>query len=177
MSYTVMAVQPAARAAGIPDSQIAPGLYPNELAVTLDSGQDVALYVDANPVDNNAGIVFYGSARVISANGQTQMSGAVQMVTELQHTSSQAEIAAYGASALAQCVALAMLGEPIPTVTVNSGGTSVTQPMIPWDANLLASASVRTMIAAATASVAVTTSGLLSPPSPAPAPAPAPTNS
>ena len=161
MSYTVMATQPSLRAAGIPDSEIAPGLYPNEVAVTLDSGQDVAIYVDAKPADNNAGIIFYASARAIDATGQTQMHGAIQMVTECQHTSSQAEVTQYGASALAQAMVLAVLGEPIPTVTVNSGGTQVSQPIIPWDANFLANVSIRAMFTASTASSAITTSGVL----------------
>jgi hypothetical protein len=64
MSYTVMATQPSARTAGIPDSQIAPGLYPNEVAVTLDTGQDVAVYVESTVPDNNAGLNFYASARL-----------------------------------------------------------------------------------------------------------------
>ena len=163
MTYTVMSTQPAARAAGIPDPEIAPGLYPNEVAVTLDSGQDVAVYVEATPAGNNAGIVFYASARAIASDGATQLHqpGNVQMVTECQHASSQAEVSTYGADALAKCMAMAVLGEPIPTTTVNSGGTQVTQPVIPWDANFLAAVSIRTMFTSSTASSSITTSSVL----------------
>lgn len=161
MSYTVMNPQPAARAATLSESQIGPGLYPNEVAVTLDSGQDVAVYVDAKPADNNAGIIFYASARAIAVDGTTQMHGTIQMVTECQHASSQAEVTQFGASALAQCMALAVLGEPIPTATITSGGTPVTQPIIPWDTTFLSNVSIRTMFTASSASTAVTTSSVL----------------
>lgn len=161
MSYTKINPQPAARASTLAANEIGPGLYPNEVAVTLDTGQDVAVYVDATPTDNNAGIIFYASARAIAADGTTLLHGNIQMVTECQHASSQAEVTQYGASALAQCMALAVLGEPIPTTTINSGGTQVTQPIIPWDANFLANVSIRTMFTASTAATAVTTSGVL----------------
>lgn len=163
MTYTVMNPQPAARASTLQDNQLGPGLYPNEVAVTLDSGQDVAVYVEATPAGNNAGIIFYASARAIQADGTTLLHepGNVQMVTECQHASSQAEVTAYGADALAKCMAMAVLGEPIPTATVSSGGTNVTQAIIPWDANFLANVSIRTMFTASTASTAVTTSAAL----------------
>jgi hypothetical protein len=163
MTYTVMNPQPAARASTLLYSEIGPGLYPNEVAVTLDTGQDVAVYVEATPAGNNAGIIFYASARAIAADGATQLHqpGNVQMVTECQHASSQAEVSANGADSLAKCMAMAVLGEPIPTTTVNSGGTNVTQSIIPWDANFLAAVSIRTMFTASTASTAVTTSAVL----------------
>lgn len=163
MTYTVMSQQPVGRASNLPDSELGPGLYPNEVAVTLDSGQDVAVYVEATPAGNNAGLVFYASARAIQADGTTLLHqpGNVQMVTECQHASSQAEVTAHGADALAKCMAMAVLGEPIPTNTISSGETQVTQPIIPWDTNFLAAVSIRTMFTASTASAAVTTSSVL----------------
>lgn len=170
MSYTIMATQPAVRAAGIPDSQIAPGLYPNEVAVTLDTGQGVAVYVEALPVDNNAGIAYYASARAINADGSTVMHGTVQMVTEYPYLSSQNEVAQLGATPLAQGMLLIVLGEPLQTGTMD--GETVTIPQAASFA--VASASIRTMLAASTTGANITTSGVLPSPSPMPTPTPTP---
>jgi hypothetical protein len=176
MSYQMMSPQPAARAAGMPDSEIGPGLYPNEVGVTLtDINQAVAIYVDSCVPDNNAGLTFYASARAISADGTTQLNGTTQLVTAFQHSSSQAEIATYGAGPIGLCMMLAALGEPVTQVQVQSGGETLTQGMIPWDANFLLSVSIRTMLELATTSnTSINAATLLPSPSPTPSPTPSP---
>jgi hypothetical protein len=171
MSYTLMNPQIPARAADAVG--IAPGLYPDEVAVTLDTGQGVAVYVESTVPDNNAGLNFYASARAINSDGSTQLNGNTQLVTEFQHASSQAELKAYGAGPVGLCMVLAALGEPITQVSVVSGDATVEQGMIPWDANFLLSVSIRTMLAmAATSNTSINAAALLPSPSPSPAPSP-----
>lgn len=162
MSYTVMNPQPAARDPAA--SGIAAGLYPNEVAVTLDDGQDVAVYVEGSPTDNNAGLIFYASARAIAADGTTQLHGATQLVTEFQHTSNHDEVALYGADALAKCHILAVLGETITTVPIPNPAPAPapqTQPMIPWDVTFLQNVSIRALVGASVAAAGITTTGCM----------------
>lgn len=131
MSYTMMNPQPA-------------GLDTNEVAVTLDNGLDVAVCVGRVWAPNNAGLNLTGKARLINADGTSvkcPMGNTVETIAT--HLSPQSEITAYGVDALSKCMVLAVLGEPITTTTVDSGGTSVTQPIIPWSADALANFSIR----------------------------------
>jgi hypothetical protein len=143
MGYTVTNPQPAPRAAdatAISD----PGLYTDEVAVTLDTGDCVAVYVERTWQENNAGLVFYASGRLINADGSTKLCpNGSEVVVEFNHLSSLAEISTNGIDALTKCHLLAVLGEPITQVTIDANGTEVTQPMIPWSDTSLANWSIR----------------------------------
>jgi hypothetical protein len=148
MSYTQLAPQPAPRA---DDAQpVAPGLWPNEVAVNLtDINADAAVGVEIRWLENNAGAEFHAWARAISADGTTQLSPhADEVVTETRHTCSPTQMATYGAPALSREHVLLVLGEPPTMVDVTgpdgSGGTQTTsEPMIAWADDLRANCSIR----------------------------------
>lgn len=134
MTYAVTSPQPS-------------GLLPGETAVTLDTGQLVAVSLTATPVDNNAGMVFTAQARAINADGSTVMHGAVAMLTAGSHLSSHDEFTRLGASVIGKGMVQAVLGEDLATETIDSGGTSVTQPIPPIGASALTAWSIRNMLA------------------------------
>lgn len=152
MSYTKMTTQPAARA---PDAQgIAPGLYPGEIAVTLDdTGAAVAVYVEGSPTDNNAGIDYYASARAINADGSTIVHSNVQIVTEMHYNADHGSVSVIGADVLAKNCILAVLGEAIQPIP----NTNPPHPVIAADAATLANWSIRSMLSASNNATTITT--------------------
>ena len=148
MTYTVTSPQPA-------------GLEAGETCVTLDSGQLVAVTLTATPVDNNAGMVFAVQARAIDSAGATVMHGTVPMVTSGQHLSSHDEVASCTAAALGKGMILAVLGEPLATQTIDSGGVSVTQTIPPLGSQVLNALSIRNMLATSSGAAAVSAASLV----------------
>jgi hypothetical protein len=148
MSYTATNPQPA-------------NLQTGETCVTLDSGQLVAVLLSATPVDNNAGMVFSAQARAINPDGSTVMHGSVQMVTAGNHMSSHDEVTSLTSAAIGKGMVLAVLGEPLQTTTVDSGGVSVTQTIPPLGASALTSWSIRTMLAASTGAAGVSAASII----------------
>jgi hypothetical protein len=148
MSYTKASPQPALRDPAAVGWDF-PGLYPNEVALKLDTGQLVAVFVETTWLgDNNAGTSFYVSARYVDATGQTICDVHQQeIVTEFTHTSSPAELLAFGQGPLAVEMVKAILGEPSTTVPVPGATDGSTMPMIPWSPELLANIAIRTAIA------------------------------
>lgn len=152
MSYTKMTTQPALRDPSA--TGIAPGLYPDEVAVTLDdTGDAVAVFVEGTPTDNNAGIAYYASARAINADGSTILHGSVQIVTEMTHNADHGTVDSIGADVLAKNCVLAVLGEAIQPIP----NTDPPQPVIAADATTLANWSIRTMLSASSNASAITT--------------------
>ena len=152
MSYSKIDPQPAPRAADAPP--IAPGLWPNEVAVNLpDVNADAAVFVEIRWLDNNEGAEFYASARAIAADGTTQLSPhGDQVVTEYRHVCSPTQVATYGASALSKEHVLLMLGEPPTMVDVtgpdgNGGTVTTSEPMIAWSTDVRANSSIRHALA------------------------------
>ena len=149
MTYIKLTPQPALRDPASADIA-APGLYPNEVAVQLDTGELVAVFVERSWQANNAGVEFYTSARLVNADGSTKLCPTgCEVVTEFRHGSTSAEVAAHGADALATQHVMAVLGEPIAQVAIpnpDPAPAPQTQPMIPWDQTFLANVSIRTAI-------------------------------
>lgn len=156
MSYTKMPTQPAPRD---PAAQgIAPGLYPGEVAVTLDdTGAAIAVFVEGVPTDNNAGIAYYASARAINADGSTIQHGNVQIVTEMTHNADHGTVDAIGADVLAKNCILAVLGETIQPIP----NTDPPQPVIAADATTLANWSIRSMLSASSNATGITTADVV----------------
>ena len=148
MSYTVTTPQPS-------------GLQAGETCVTLDDGQLVAVILAATPVDNNAGMEFAAQARAINADGTTVMHGDVAMTTAGRHMSSHDEVDRLGASALGKGMVLAVLGEPLATETIDSGGVNVTQTIPALGTDALTAWSIRTMLAASSNAAPVSSSSVL----------------
>ena len=100
MQYTVMNPQPS-------------GLLPNETAVTLDTGDMVALNAVCGIESNTGNPSIVGAARVINADGTDKLDAIGQPITSgFSHVTNATEIAQVGTMAGVQkCVLLAMLGE------------------------------------------------------------------
>ena len=127
MSYTVMNPQPA-------------GLQPNETAVTLDTGDLVAVQAVGAIEANTGNPSITAGARVINADGTDKLDAVGHAITSgLSHVTNQTEITAAGSMAAVQkCVLMAVLGES-------------TAPL--WQdaihATILQNASIRTNLASA----------------------------
>lgn len=149
MSYIKTSPQPALRDPASSDIA-APGIYPNEVAVELDTGEQVAVFCERSWQDNNAGLEFYTSARAINADGSTKLCHAgKEVVIEVRDSSSSDAVALHGADALTTQRILAVLGEPLAQVPVPNPDpvpAAQTMPMIPWDATFLSNVNVRVAI-------------------------------
>ncbi|HEX6992239.1 MAG TPA: hypothetical protein VF151_10140 [Gemmatimonadales bacterium] len=160
MAYTQLSPQPALRDPSA--TGIAPGLYPNEVAVNLtDINKDAAVFVEIRWLPNNQGAEFYASARYINADGSTCMCAFnEEIVTEVRHVCDPATIQTYGVPALSKEHVLLMLGEPATMVTItNPDNTTYQAPMIPWPDDFRANCSIRHAIAIAASAGEVTNLG------------------
>lgn len=127
MSYTKTDPQP-------------PGLGVNETAVTLDSGQIIAVQATCSVTANSGNPVINATARQIDASGnQVDDANGQPIQAAFSHAAVQSEITLCGSiSALQKCVLMAVLGEPTaPLWTDPSAG------------QMLSDASIRTNIASA----------------------------
>lgn len=126
MTYTITSPQP-------------PGLQPGETAVTLDSGETIAVSVTLTPQTNNAPSHIDAVARQINADGTAVLDTAGSAVmAEFRYTPSASEANDTTAFAATQkdCL-MAVLGEPL------------TGPLSdPIHANAVANCSIRNRIAA-----------------------------
>lgn len=138
MSYVKVEPQPAQRdPKADPENIGAPGLYPGEIALQLDTGDLVALAVEGSPSEVNTGMVLYAWARAINPDGSTKMFGVdpgVQIVTETKHTACHAEMETTPAQTLADELVKAIMGEP-PTMidTVDAEGKPMQQALLAID--------------------------------------------
>ena len=127
MNYTVMNPQPS-------------GLQPHESAVTLDTGDLVAVQATCGIEANTGNPSITAGARVINSDGSDKLDAVGQPITSgLSHVTNATEIAAAGSMAAVQkCVLMALLGES-------------TAPL--WQdaihATILQNASIRTSLASA----------------------------
>lgn len=127
MSYTVKSPQPA-------------GLQPNETAVALDTGDEVAVAAVCSVASNSGCPVIAATARVINADGTDKLDAQGKPITSaFQHTSCTEEITATGGiPAVQKCVLMAVLGEPTTPLWTD-----------PSCATMLSNVSIRTAIASA----------------------------
>lgn len=139
MSYTVMNPQPS-------------GLQPNETAVTLDSGDDVAVSAVCGVQDGSGNIAITASARVINADGTNKLDASGAAVTSgFSHGTNSVEIAAAGSvQAVQKLVLMAVMGESTSPLWAD-----------PIHATVLQNASIRTAIASAAHAGPVNTASLL----------------
>lgn len=139
MNYSVMSPQPS-------------GLQPNETAVTLDTGDNVAVLAVCGVQDGSGNVAITAAARVINADGTDKLDANGQPVKSgFSHGTNPTEVAAAGnIQAVQKCVLMAILGES-------------TSPL--WQdaihATTLEGASIRTAIASAAHAGPVDTSALL----------------
>lgn len=127
MSYTLKSPQPT-------------GLQPNETAVSLDTGDEVAVAAVCSVAANSGCPVIAATARVINADGTDKLDAQGKPINSaFQHTSCQEEVAAVGSMAAVQkCVLMAVLGESTTPLWTD-----------PSAATMLSNASIRTAITSA----------------------------
>jgi hypothetical protein len=111
MSYSLMDPQPAARAENATDTD--PGLYPDEVAVTLDDGSHVAVACAVDRMANGQGVEFRATARAITADGTSQICGSGYAIqTTWPQLCPPESFARFGVDALRKEHILGVLGEP-----------------------------------------------------------------
>jgi hypothetical protein len=115
-------------------------LQPTETAVTLDTGDDVAVAAVCSVASNSGCPVIAATARVINADGTDKLDAQGKpILSAFQHTSCQEEVTATGGMpALQKCVLMAVLGEPTAPLWTD-----------PSAATMLSNASIRTALASA----------------------------
>lgn len=154
MTYTKLATQPPQRDPTLPYDAVAPGLYPDETAVTLDDGTLVAVSVERHWLSNGGGIAFHGYGRWINADGSTELApnGAHVEATHA-FTADPLTLQAFGEDDIATEVALLVLGEQpklLKSVPQESGPSTV-QPVLDVSDEARLNASIRHQVKAVTA--------------------------
>lgn len=103
----------------VPYDEVAPGLYPGETVVELDTGEIIAVSVATKRLANGGGLEFRGWARQIEPDGRTKRDPAGQeMELEFPTSASPAVLAALetdeetAKDRISREVMLMMLGEP-----------------------------------------------------------------
>lgn len=98
-----------------PDSpycQPAPGLYPGEIALRLDSGHYVAVDVQYERIETGEGAALLACARWIDGTGQTKTDAADKHIEGVYpHSVKQEVIEKHGMDAIRRAMLLAVLGE------------------------------------------------------------------
>lgn len=139
MSYAVISPQPA-------------GLQPGETAVTLDTGDHVAVSAVCGVQDGSGNVSVTAAARVINADATGKLDANGKAITSgFSHSTNPTEEASVGGIAGVQkCVLLAVLGESTAPLWQD-----------PIHATVLQNASIRTAIASAAHAGPVNTASLL----------------
>ena len=127
MPYTKMNPQPA-------------GLQPNETAVTLDTGDLVAVQAVCGIEANTGNPSIVAGARVINSDGTDKLDAVGSSITSgFSHVTNQTEITAAGSMAAVQkCTLMAVLGESTSPLWQD-----------PIHATILQNSSIRTNLASA----------------------------
>lgn len=113
MAFQKKAEQPPLRAEGLDDDEVAPGLYPGEVAVEIGASKYIAVSVEPKWSENGEGVRVRAWARYIYADGRTKLTAHGQhLETSFTAGFSLADARAYTVMALAKEVALLVLGEP-----------------------------------------------------------------
>lgn len=141
----------------------APGLYPDEIAVEIDTGELVAVCVSTPWLGNNQGIALHAGARLIEPDGTTKLTpSGLHVEVEIIHNVENPKVERFGRGTLAKEMLLLVLGEPETIVTYDNPpiaeedkpvdwAPTFEAPMIPWSADFRLDASIRTALAAAAA--------------------------
>lgn len=95
-----------------PYDTVAPGLYPDETAYELDTGEKVAVSVETYWQENGEGVSFIGFARCIDEDGSSKVtSDGKQVETAYSYVAPAVMVNQYGVNAIATDVALMLLGQ------------------------------------------------------------------
>ena len=155
MSYSKLTEQPPLRAADVPYDDIAPGLYPDEIAVLLDDGTLVAVSVERHWQANGSGTAFHGYARWINEDGSTKTApNGAHVEPSISFHADSFTLAEYGEDALATDVARLVLGEELELWrdVPEENGPPSRVPVINIPEDLRVGASIRNQVRAVRAS-------------------------
>jgi hypothetical protein len=112
MPYTKLDPQISRRDEALAYDDVGPGLYADETAVELDTGELVAASVSTQWMANGGGIAVTACARWIDSDGQTQLCGHAQHIeVTSSHSFDAGYVALHGAAALSRDVLMLVLGE------------------------------------------------------------------
>lgn len=119
MAYTKLPQQPPRRAPGLAWEDNAPGLYVDEIAILLDTGQQVAVSVETKWAPGNTGLALHAWARLIKPDGSSQEDPDGKVVeTSMTINVPQDMVKKYGEKVLAKEIMHAVLGEAPTAVKV-----------------------------------------------------------
>ena len=131
-------------------NQIAPGLYPGEETLRLDTDAFIALSVQTHWLENGEGVSFHASARWIEEDGSTKVTEKDQPIKAGFSVTIPAIMAIkYGVDALATDAARIVLGEEplvMETVPMGEGEEPIEVPVINLSPEVKANASIRDQI-------------------------------
>lgn len=137
MAYTKMNPQPAPRDSEdlTPErfDEVAPGLYPGEVAITFNSTHHAALSAEPKWKENGEGVRIRAWARYINTDGSTKVTAhGQQLETSTTFTFPPDQVKQYGVRPLAKEVVLLVLGEdPVLMRDIpQSDGTVVQRPVL-----------------------------------------------
>ena len=141
---------PDARDPALPYGDVGPGLYPDETALELDSGELIAVSAEIGWIQNGA-VVVKGIARWIEADGRTKRTASGREVeVSYPATIGAHDVATFGVEALAAEVQRMVVGEPAQLtreVLVEEGDPEV-RPVIDVPESVRLGISVRAAISA-----------------------------
>lgn len=147
---------------GIPSpyDERAPGLYPDETALALEDGTEVAVSVERHWLGNGAGIGFHAFARAIEEDGTTKLSPNEKHIeAALTFNCDPLTLAAFGADNIAADLARVVLGEPqklLRDVETEEGSEKITVPVINLPEEVLLNGSIVAQLEAVRATESTT---------------------
>lgn len=145
MALSIITAQFQTRDPALKWEELGPGLYPNEIAVALTSGEKVAVSVDPTWLENGSGVVLDGNARWIDDTGRTKLApDDAHVEANLKVTATTADVKAFGLKPLAKDVAIMLLGEgPRLNRPADAALGVLARPVFNVDASALANVSVK----------------------------------
>jgi hypothetical protein len=103
----------------IPWNVVAPGLYPDEEVIKLDSGEMVAVSIEPEWLENNGGIALHAFGRWLNEDGSTHEAFGFPVETSYSATFNHTDVDEHGVDNLAKAVTALILGEDQPNVKVH----------------------------------------------------------
>jgi hypothetical protein len=145
MAYELLNPQPGPRDDSLGWDDLGPGLYNDETALVLDSGELIAVSVVPKWMENGSGVAFTGWARWIEADGQTHLCQHGQHVeTAFTYHAIAVIVDKYGIPFIAKEMLHMLLGEPLTMVEdVDQDGNPMSYPTLMWSDEVRLNASIR----------------------------------
>lgn len=165
MAYTLLTPQPGPRDESLSWDDLGPGLYSDETALVLDTGELIAVSVVPKWMENGGGVSFTGWARWMEADGQTKLCGHGQHVeTAFTYHADAASVEAKTIPFIAKEMIHLLLGEELTTEELtNEDGSKMVINACMWNEDIKLNASIRHALkaVASTGPVAINAANIL----------------